>query len=166
MLDFWTHLECDALYKLSIEHLDLSAETYLLVTRAGLRTIIDCIQYFQNVDYGACISAPIGFFTSMEEEVKPKLWEKGYGKWLNPQALDLLNRFHRESQYENPIEYSGFTIRTANLLREAGLRTLSDCADFLIHFNAGQLENAISPELQEALLGEVQERLKLVMNWS
>ena len=166
MLDFWTQLECDALYKLSIEQLELSADTYLLVIRTGMSTVGVCIDYFQHVEDGACISAPIGFFTAMEDEVKPKLWEKGFGKWFSTEARDLLNEFGCESQIENPIEYGGFSKSTLDLLRQAGMKTMSDCADYFIHFYAGDLAESFSPDLHEVMQNEVKYRLKFIMNWS
>lgn len=76
-------IEYNALYKMPIEQLGLSAETNKLLGESGMTSVGDCIAFYHYFQF-ATVSASLELRNAMSNEVKKKLQEHGY--WRFTQA--------------------------------------------------------------------------------
>jgi hypothetical protein len=67
-----------ALFKLPVEILNLSVKTLQIIKSMGCASIEDCVSYFLQRG-NATITDPGDFILAMDDEVKQKLAEHGYG---------------------------------------------------------------------------------------
>lgn len=81
MSKFWTEMECEALYSVPIEELNLQLGTASVLQRTGISTVGDCIDHLLRIETGD--APPIrGYGEDQHENLQNQMKTQGFWDYL------------------------------------------------------------------------------------